>query len=97
MILEMLWLVHYNLEIDWKTGEMKMIREKTKEKKKKKPKRERTIEVMKIAEEKWKIWSEEEETVKSKEETKKLISQRFYKWIYIFGKKASERMLTKKF
>jgi len=25
-----------------------------------------------------------------------LLLQKFYKWIYIFGKKASERMLTKK-
>ena len=24
MILEMLWLAHYNLEIDWRTGEVKM-------------------------------------------------------------------------
>ena len=33
---------------------------------------------------------------KSKEEAKKLVSQRFHKWIHVFRKKASERMLIKK-
>ena len=26
VILEMLWLAHYNLEIDWRMGEVKMMR-----------------------------------------------------------------------
>jgi len=26
VILEMLWLAHHNLEIDWRTGEVKMMR-----------------------------------------------------------------------
>ena len=46
--------------------------------------------------EKWKIWDEKEEAVKSEEKAKKLVSQKFHKQIYIFRKKASERMLTKK-
>ena len=53
------------------------------------------IEVKKVAEEQ-KIWDEKKETAKSKEEAKKLVLQRFYKWIYVFGKKASERIPTKK-
>jgi len=69
-------------------------REKTKEEKTKK-KRERTIEVRKMAKE-WEIWDEEKEAAKSKEKAKKLVPQRSYKWIHIFGKKASERMLTRK-
>jgi len=32
---------------------------------------------------------------KSKEEVKKLVPQRFYKWIYVFRKKESERMSIK--
>jgi len=32
---------------------------------------------------------------KSKEEAKKLVPQRFYKWIYVFRKKESERMSIK--
>jgi len=42
IILEMLWLAYHNPEIDWKTREVK---------KKKKPKRERTMEMNKVAEE----------------------------------------------
>ena len=53
------------------------------------------IEIKKVAEEQ-KIWNKKEEAVKSKEEAKKLVSQRFYKQVYVFGKKASERILTKK-
>ena len=34
--------------------------------------------------------------VKPEEEVKKLVSQRFHKWIHIFRKKASKRMPTKK-
>ena len=51
---------------------------------------------MKKVSEKLEIWDKEEKATKSEEETKKLVSQRFHKWIYIFGKKASKRMLTKK-
>ena len=52
------------------------------------------MEVKKVAK-KWEIWNEEEETAKSEEEAKKLVSQRFHKQIYVFGKKASERMPIK--
>ena len=47
----------------------------------------RITEVRKVAEE-WKLWNEEEEVAKSEEEMKK--------WIHMFGKKQSERMLTRK-
>ena len=33
---------------------------------------------------------------KSEEEAKKLVPERFHKWIHIFGKKTSERILVKK-
>jgi len=88
-----------------KTGIAKIKREREKEMRRKeveerrkeeeKTKKERTIEVKKMAEE-WEIWDEEKEAVKSEEEAKKLVSQRFHKWIHIFGKKVSERMLMKK-
>jgi len=55
----------------------------------------RIMEVKKVAEE-WETWDKEEEAAKSKEEAKKLVPQKFYKWIYVFGKKASEKILTKK-
>ena len=66
-----------------------------KEKKKKKKKKPKRIEVRKVAEE-WEIWDEEEKMAKSEEEAKKLVPAKFYKWIYIFGKKASEWMPTRK-
>ena len=33
---------------------------------------------------------------KLEEEAKKLVPERFHKWIYVFGKKASEWMSTRK-
>ena len=53
------------------------------------------VEVRKVAEE-WEIWDKEEEVAKSEAEAKKLVSERFYRWIKVFGKKQSERMLTGK-
>jgi len=126
----MLWLACYNPEIDWKTGEVKMMRcpeecgkqwrpkqgklgwqkqkeeeakeeagkkreEKAKKQEKKKPKKERMMEVKRIAEE-WEIWDEEEEAAKSEAEAKKLVSERFHRWIKVFSKKQSERMSTRK-
>ena len=53
------------------------------------------MKVKRVAEEQ-EIWDEEEEAANSEEEARKLVSQRLYKWIHVFRKKASERMLTKK-
>ena len=46
--------------------------------------------------EKWEIWDKEEDAAKLEEEAKKLVSPRFYKWIYVFRKKVNERIPTKK-
>ena len=45
--------------------------------------------------EKWEIQDKEEKAVKSKEEAKKLVLQKFHKWIYIFRKKVSKRIPTR--
>ena len=63
--------------------------------KRKKPKKEIIMGVKKVAKE-WEIWNKEEKVVKSEEEAKKLVPQRFHKWIYVFEKKVSERILMKK-
>ena len=63
--------------------------------KKKKQKKGKTMEVKKVAEE-WEIWDEEGEVARSEVEAKKLVLEKFHKWIKVFGKKQSERMLTKK-
>ena len=46
--------------------------------------------------EEWEIWEEEEEAARSEAETKKLVPEKFHKWIKVFGKKQSERMQMKK-
>ena len=53
------------------------------------------MEVRKVVEEQ-EIWDEEKEAAKSEAEVRKLVPKKFYKWIYIFGKKASEQMPTRK-
>jgi len=66
-------------------------RREEKERKKKQKKR-KTVEVRKVAEE-WEIWDKEEKAVKLEEEAKKLVPESFHKWIKVFRKKQSERML----
>jgi len=61
-------------------------REEKKKERKKKQKKGKTVEVRKVAEE-WEIWDEEEEVAKSEAEAKKLVPERFHKWIKVFGKK----------
>ena len=68
---------------------------KWKEKEKRKQKKGKTVEVKRIAEE-WEIWDEEEVVARSEAEAKKLVPERFHKWIKVFGKKQSERMLMRK-
>ena len=53
------------------------------------------MEVKKVAEE-WEIWNEEEEVVKSEVKAKKLVPEKFHRWIKVFGKKQSERMPMRK-
>ena len=63
--------------------------------KKKKQKKGKTMEIKKVAEE-WEIWDEDEKAAKSEAEAKKLVPEKFHKWIKVFGKKQSERMPTRK-
>jgi len=70
-------------------------KEREEKERKKKQKKGKTVEVRKVAEE-WEIWNEEEEAAKSEEKAKKLVPERFHKWIKVFGKKQSERMPTRK-
>ena len=70
-------------------------KEKGKKQIQKKWKREKTIEVKRVAKE-WEIWDEEKEAEKLEEEAKKWVSERFHKWIKVFGKKQSEQMPTRK-
>jgi len=62
---------------------------------KEKTKKGKMMEVKKVAEE-WEIWDEEEEAAKSEAKARKLVPEKFHEWIKVFGKKQSERMLTRK-
>ncbi len=53
------------------------------------------MEVKRMVEE-WEIWNEEEEAAKSEADARKLVLEKFHKWIKVFGKKQSERMPTGK-
>ena len=53
------------------------------------------MEVKKVAEEQ-EVWDKEEEAARSEAEAKKLVLEKFHKWIKVFGKKQSERMPTRK-
>jgi len=70
-------------------------RKRKEKKKKKKQKKGKTMEVKKVVEE-WEIWDEEEEAAKSEMEAKRMVPEKFHKWIKVFGKKQLERMLTRK-
>ena len=51
---------------------------------------------MKKVVEKWEIQDEKVEVARLEEEAKKLVLEKLYKWIKVFGKKVSERILTRK-
>ena len=68
---------------------------KKREEKDKRKKKGKTMEIKKVAEE-WEIWEEKEEVARSEVEAKKLVLEKFHKWIKMFGKKQSERMPTRK-
>ena len=80
LILGMPWLVAYNLEIDWKKGEVKMIHCPPIYGRRKQEVKEKKVR---------KIEKDEDEEV-----LKKLVPRRFWKWKKVFGKKESERMLV---
>jgi len=70
-------------------------RESRKETRGKKQKKGKIVEVKRVAEE-WEIWDEEEKAAKSEAEAKKMVPEKFHPWIKVFGKKQSEKMLTRK-
>jgi len=87
-------------KLGWEKQEEKEAKEEAERKreekdKRKKQKRGKMMEIKKVAEE-WEIWDEEKEAAKSEAEAKKLVLEKFHKWIKVFGKKQSERMLTRK-
>ena len=106
------WLRCHNPEIDWKTGEVKMTRcpeecgkkwkagKQTKPGWKKQEEKEKKRGRSVVEEEKMikRILTEKkkEEDVMEVRTTEEIVPRRFYKYLKVFEKKDSERMLTKK-
>ena len=84
----------------WKTKQMKPEQQKQKEKEQKKEKKkkfkkptvEEEIEIARIIEEK----QEEEEGLIKIRTVEEMVSRRFYKYLKVFEKKKSERMIMRK-
>ena len=93
VILGMLWLQAYNLEINWKTRKVKMMRcpplcSRTKSREVEKGKRVATLEEEKIV--RWAIddkedWRREEEIEENHRKIKELVPRKFLKWRKVFG------------
>ena len=108
IILGMLWLQAHNLEINWKTGEVKIMRcpplcernTRLKEKRvRKKVKRVVTLEEEKIV--RWTVndkedWRREEEVEADHRKIEKIVPQKFLRWRKVFGKIELERIPTRK-
>ena len=104
VILGMPWLQAHNPEINWKTGEVKMIRclplcSRTRPRRVKKGKRVITLEEEKIirqAIDNKEDQRREEEIEEDYRKIKELVPRNFLKWKKVFGKVESERILTRK-
>jgi len=108
VILGILWLQAHNLEINWKTGEVKitrclpLCRKNTKleeGQKVKKGKRVTTLEEKKIV--RWAIdnkedWRREKEVEADYRKIKEMVPRKFLKWRKVFRKVELERMPMRK-
>jgi len=104
VILGIPWLQAYNLEINWETREVKMMRclplcGRTRPRGVKKGKRVATLEEEKII--RWAIndkedWGREEKIEEDHRKIEELVPRKFLKWREVFGKVESERIPTRK-
>ena len=109
------WLEHYNPEIDWKTGKVKMTRcleecgkkwkvrkqtklgwKKQEEQEEKKEKRKPAIEEVKIIERIMEEKEDEEKDLIKLRTTDEMVPRWFHRYLKVFEKKDSERMLIRK-
>jgi len=103
VILGMPWLVAYNPEINWETGEVKMTRCPPlyggRSQKKEKVKRLKTEEEEKIicwVTDNKEDWGREEEIEEDHRKIEEMVPKKFLKWRKVFGKVESERMPKRK-
>ena len=101
MILDMPWLAAHNPEIDWEKGEVRMIRcpplcgkiVKVKERKKI---REDKKKIVRWSVDEKEDWGQEKEIEADYKKVKEMVPKKFHKWLKVFGKVESERMLVRK-
>jgi len=101
VILGMPWLAAHNPEIDWKKGEVRMIRcsllcGKIVKMKERKEIREDKKKIVRRAVDKKEDWGREEEIEVDHRKVEEMVPKRFHKWLKVFGKVESERMLIRK-
>jgi len=101
MILDMLWLAAHNPEIDWEKGEVMMMRcpplyGKAVKVKERKEIRKDEEKIVRWAVDEKEDWEREEEIEADHRKVEEMVPKRFHKWLKVFGKVESERMLVRK-
>ena len=101
VILGMLWLATHNPEIDWEKEDIRMTRcpplcGKAVRIKGKKEIREDEKKIIKWAVDKKEEWGREEEIKVDHRKVEEMVPKWFHKWLKVFGKVESERMLVRK-
>ena len=101
VILGMPWLAAHNPEIDWEKEEVRMMRcpplcEKIVRIKGKKELREDEKKIVRWAVDEKEDWGREEEIETDHRKVKEMVPKRFHKWLKVFRKVESERMLVRK-
>jgi len=93
--------VAHNPEIDWEKGEVRMTRcsllcGKAVNIKKKREIREDKKKIVRWTVDEKEDWGREEEMEADHRKVEKIVPKRFHKWLKVFGKVESERMLVRK-
>ena len=101
VILDMPWLATYNPEIDWEKGEVRIMRcsllcGKTVKIKKKKEIREDEKKIVRWAVDEKEDWEREKKIEADHRKVEEMVPKWFYRWLKVFGKVESERILVKK-
>jgi len=101
VILSMPWLVAHNPEIDWEKGEVRMmrcplLRGKAMKIKEKNEMRKNEKKIVRWAVDEKEDWGREEEMEVDHRKVEEMVPKRFHKWLKVFGKVKSERMLVRK-
>jgi len=95
------WLATHNPKIDWEKGEVRMTRcpplcGKAVRIKEKKEIREDEKKIVRWAVDKKEDWGREEEIKADHRKVEKMVCKWYHKWLKVFGKIESKRMLVRK-